>query len=250
MATQILPNRARILAPQQRSFDLACAVILAYPKARLLDDPSRITWRQLVRAVTSGTFNLEEADAASSDADFLAKMRIALRETKEARVAIRIIVRCSLAGYAEVAKYEDEAMQLSLIYDLAVLVRPDDGPDDEAEQDERNRRHEQCQDRRNCPEDEYGHADDQQNREHRGTGGQANGAHRQADREPEQLHQQPEWQKNGPEHELQDEEHHADDGKYRQSGNNQPGQSNQLQHLYPQKTRNPRRKFERELEIA
>jgi four helix bundle protein len=41
-------------------------------------------WRQLVRAAGSCTFNLEEADAASSDADFLAKMRISLREIKEA----------------------------------------------------------------------------------------------------------------------------------------------------------------------
>jgi four helix bundle protein len=39
---------------------------------------------QLLKAATSSTFNLAEADAASSDADFVAKMRIALREAKEA----------------------------------------------------------------------------------------------------------------------------------------------------------------------
>jgi len=45
-------------------------------------------------STTSNTLNLEEADAASSDADLLAKMRIALRETKEARALIfgKIIV--------------------------------------------------------------------------------------------------------------------------------------------------------------
>ena len=110
------PDRERTLALQKRSFDQTCNVICAYPKIRPLDDPSRDTWRQLVRAVNSHTFNLEEADAASSDADFLAKMRIALREAKEAHVAIRIIVRCKLAGYADVGQYRDEADQLARIF--------------------------------------------------------------------------------------------------------------------------------------
>ena len=110
------PGRERTLALQRRSFEQTCNVICAYPKTRPLDDPSRDTWRQLVRAVNSHTFNLEEADAASSDADFLSKMRIALREAKEAHVAIRIIVRCRLEGYAEVGRYQDEADQLARIF--------------------------------------------------------------------------------------------------------------------------------------
>lgn len=110
------PDRSRTKALQQRSFEQTCNVIAAYPKMRPLDDPSRDTWRQLVRAVNSSTFNLEEADAASSDADFLAKMRIALREAKEAHVAIRIIVCCKLAGHAEVGGYLDEADQRVAIF--------------------------------------------------------------------------------------------------------------------------------------
>lgn len=110
------PDRARTKALQQRSFDQTCNVISAYPRTRPLDDPSRETWRQLVRAVNSSTFNLEEADAASSDADFLAKMRIALREAKEAHVAIRVIVHCKLAGHVEVGRYLDEANQLVAIF--------------------------------------------------------------------------------------------------------------------------------------
>jgi hypothetical protein len=43
-------------------------------------------------------------------------MRISLREAKEAHVAIRIIVRCKLAGHADVAKYLDEADQLAAIF--------------------------------------------------------------------------------------------------------------------------------------
>jgi four helix bundle protein len=69
------------------------------------------------------TFNLEEADAASSDADFLAKMRIALREAKEARVAIRILVRCELAGHDSVAKHEDEMRQMTLIFAKIIVKK-------------------------------------------------------------------------------------------------------------------------------
>lgn len=121
MDAVVSPNRARILALQQRSFDLTCAVVSSYPKRGTLDDASRIIWRELVKAVSSSTFNLEEADAASSDADFLAKMRIALRETKEAGVAIRIIVRCKLAGCETVAQYEDEARQMSKIFGKIIV---------------------------------------------------------------------------------------------------------------------------------
>ena len=109
-------DRERIEALQNRSFEFTCGVIDAFPKHVRIDDASRLIWQQLVRASSSATFNLEEADAASSDRDFLAKMRIALREIKESRVEIRVIVRCRLAGWKEVGKYADEARQLTLIF--------------------------------------------------------------------------------------------------------------------------------------
>ena len=56
------------------------------------------------------------SDAASSDADFLAKMRISLREIKEARVVMRVIVQCKLAEHEKLAKYLDEAGQLVAIF--------------------------------------------------------------------------------------------------------------------------------------
>ena len=113
------PNRARNLALQKRSFELTCGIICSYPQ-KTLDDPSRDMWRQLIRAASSSTLNLEEADAASSDADFVAKMRISLREAKEAHVAIRIIVRCKLAAYQHVAEFQDEANQLASIFSAIV----------------------------------------------------------------------------------------------------------------------------------
>ena len=114
-------DRERTLALQNRSFQLACNVIKAFPKGRLLDDASRLIWRQLIRAVSSSTFNLEEAHAASSDADFLAKMRIALREARETRVAIRLIVACELAACVAVAPFEDEARQMAAIFATIIV---------------------------------------------------------------------------------------------------------------------------------
>jgi four helix bundle protein len=108
------PSRQRTLALQKRSFDFTCAVVCAYPSGRL-DDPSRDIWRQLVKATTSSTFNLEESDAASSDADFLAKMRISTREAKEAKVALRIIAHCKLAAHQKAVQLRDEADQLAAI---------------------------------------------------------------------------------------------------------------------------------------
>ena len=108
--------RERVAALRQRSFDLSCAVIRRYPRKPFLDEPSRIVWRQLVRAVTSSVLNFEEAQAASSDADFVAKMQIALREIKETRVAIRLIIACELTGHPDVEACEDEARQLGLIF--------------------------------------------------------------------------------------------------------------------------------------
>ena len=114
-------HRDRIAALHQRSFNLACAVLKAYPKGPYLDDADRVVWRQLVKAITSSTFNFEEAEAASSDADFLAKMRIALREVKEAHVAIRLIVACELAGHQSVSVHEDEARQMALIFGKIIV---------------------------------------------------------------------------------------------------------------------------------
>ena len=48
-------------------------------------------------------------------------MRIALREVKEARIAIRLIVRCQLAAHRAVATQEDESRQLAAIF-AAIIV--------------------------------------------------------------------------------------------------------------------------------
>jgi four helix bundle protein len=65
--------------------------------------------------------NLEEADEASSDADFVNKMKIALRETKEARRWLRALRVCQLTGHDRVPGLEQEAGELAAIFAKIVL---------------------------------------------------------------------------------------------------------------------------------
>ena len=88
---------------------------------RYADDPSRILWRQLVLAAPSASGNLDEADEASSDNDFIDKMRLVLREIKESQRWLRFIVACKLQHYDQLGNLPDEARQLSLIF--AAIVR-------------------------------------------------------------------------------------------------------------------------------
>jgi len=80
-------------------------------------------WDQLVRAADSTSNNLIEADDASSDADFLSKMGIALREAKESRAALIKVRLGSLDAFREVDKHhlESEAGQLAAIF--AAIIR-------------------------------------------------------------------------------------------------------------------------------
>lgn len=51
---------------------------------------------QLIRACHSPTFNYGEAQAAESNNDFIHKMRVVLKELKECRTALKIIIRKQL----------------------------------------------------------------------------------------------------------------------------------------------------------
>jgi four helix bundle protein len=74
-----------------------------------------------VRAADSASDNLVEADNASSDADFLHKMRTALREAKEAHTCLTKIRLGRLAAHDKCRSIEQEAGELSAIFATIVL---------------------------------------------------------------------------------------------------------------------------------
>jgi len=115
-------NRKRTLALHDRALRFSTAINLSCPK-HYSDVPSCVVWNQLVRAADSTSSNLIEADAASSDADFLNKMRIACREAKEARASLIKIRMASLDHFQQTADrdLESEAGQLASIFAAIIL---------------------------------------------------------------------------------------------------------------------------------
>ena len=84
--------------------------------------PSEVVWKQLIRSADSASNNLVEAGNGSSDADFLNKMRLALRETKESKACLAKIRHAPLENAKRVIELglEDEADQLSAIFSTII----------------------------------------------------------------------------------------------------------------------------------
>jgi four helix bundle protein len=98
---------------RERVFEFACAVVLF--SCDLSDKPGvarQIAW-QLADAATSAGSNLEEAKAAYSRRDFASKNAIALKEMRESRYWLRLIVRCNLAPKEIVQPLLTEASELT-----------------------------------------------------------------------------------------------------------------------------------------
>ena len=114
--------RQRTEALQERAIRFSINVNRCYPAQRVLP-PSETVWGQLIRAADSTSNNLVEADNGSSDADFLNKMRIALREAKESRTCLRKIRIGSLANAEPVIalRLEQEADELAAIFATIII---------------------------------------------------------------------------------------------------------------------------------
>jgi four helix bundle protein len=115
-------KRKRTIALQERTVRFSVDVNARCPE-RFSNIPSRVVWSQLVRSADSVSNNLIEADDALSDADFLHKLGIALREAKESRTAMLKVRIGRLDNHAMLAErgLESEAAQLAAIF--AAIIR-------------------------------------------------------------------------------------------------------------------------------
>jgi four helix bundle protein len=113
-------KRKRTLALQGRAIRFSVSVNAACPKAFTSISGSVVS-QQLVRAADSSSNNLGEADDASSDADFLHKIKLALRETKESRVCLAKVRLGSLDGGDRTLVLEREAGELAAIFATIAL---------------------------------------------------------------------------------------------------------------------------------
>lgn len=107
--------RKRTIALQERALKFTTGVNLACP-GKFTNLPSATVWGQLVRAADSVSNNLVEAEDASSTADFLYKIELTLRETKESRVCLAKLRLGKLDAFERLASLEDEAGQLCAIF--------------------------------------------------------------------------------------------------------------------------------------
>ena len=115
-------KRKRTLALHDRAIRFSVDVNACCPQ-RFSNVPSARVWEQLVRAADSTSNNLIEADDATSDADFLSKMGIALREVKESRAALIKLRLGNLDHFQCTAEreLESEATQLAAIFATIIL---------------------------------------------------------------------------------------------------------------------------------
>ncbi len=93
-------------------------VVDALPKSRL---GSHISG-QLVRSGTSPAPNYAEACAAESKRDFIHKLGIALKELRETRVWIKLILKAELLSESQMSDMLDEVSQLCNILGKSVVT--------------------------------------------------------------------------------------------------------------------------------
>src|SRR5688572_1618185 len=115
------PKRQRTMALHERAIRFSVNVNTCCPE-HFSTLPSKTVWGQLVRAADSASNNLVEADDAVSDADFLNKMGIALREAKESRTELMKLRLGNLDNYHKTARLEleSEATQLTAIFSTII----------------------------------------------------------------------------------------------------------------------------------
>ncbi len=93
-------------------------VVDALPSTRL----GRHVAGQLVRSGTSAAPNYAEACAAESRKDFIHKLSICLKELRESRMWVRLIIRAKLLPEDRMADLLDETEQLCNITAQSILT--------------------------------------------------------------------------------------------------------------------------------
>ena len=81
---------------RERVVEFGCDIVRAAQFLHTRGPISRALSYQILAAGTSIGANVQEADGTSSRADFVAKMRIGLKEAKETWFRLRVCRRCGL----------------------------------------------------------------------------------------------------------------------------------------------------------
>lgn len=105
---------------QERSYKLAIKLV-KFAKKLPANTSSFVISRQLIRAGTSIGANVEEATGAFSKDDFIFKMNIALKESRETNYWLRLIRDSDLVKSPEIEDLTSESENIKNI--LSAIVR-------------------------------------------------------------------------------------------------------------------------------
>jgi four helix bundle protein len=112
------PTKPRDLG--ERTFQFSCDVVRFCRKLSMEPGVVRQMAWQLADAGTSIAANYEEAKGSYSRREFAAKNAIVLKEAREARLWLRVILACGLASDAEARPLYNEANELVGIFITSV----------------------------------------------------------------------------------------------------------------------------------
>jgi four helix bundle protein len=97
--------------------------IIVFARTVLKDEITRPQISQLVRSSTSIGANYMEADGAESKRDFMHKLAICKKESKETKHWLRMIAKADSSKNEECKKYWIEAKELTLIFSSIILAK-------------------------------------------------------------------------------------------------------------------------------
>ena len=105
----------------ERVFEFACRVIRLHRALTRKRGTDRALAGQLLNSATSVGANLEEAKAAQSRADFLARARISLKEARESHYWLRLLESTEMVPPRQVHSLVEEANEIVAI--LTTIIK-------------------------------------------------------------------------------------------------------------------------------
>jgi four helix bundle protein len=104
----------------ERTFQFALRIIKLCDFLNSTPGVSRELSRQLVRSGTSIGANVEESQAAQSTADFVHKLEISLKEARETRYWLRLLIAAEIVSSSRLVPLLNEANEIVKI--LASII--------------------------------------------------------------------------------------------------------------------------------
>lgn len=105
----------------ERAFGFAVRIVRLCRELDGAPGVSRTLARQLLRSGTSIGANLEESRGGESRADYLSKVSIALKESRETHYWLRLLVAAEILSEKQLASLLDESNQITAI--LTTIVK-------------------------------------------------------------------------------------------------------------------------------